>query len=348
MAKQRANGYGSIRTASDGRKKCFRVLITVGYKIDDYGKKKQIQKVLASFRTHDEAEKALLEYNIARYKFETKDITFAEVYEEVTESIFADASPSTINGYNSAFKSCESIHNMKMLDIKHKHLQKIINSCEKGYHSLRKIVIVFNAVFNYADKNDMIMKNYAKFVDIPKSKIKHKEKERITDDTIKQISELTKNNEYAQLISILIYSGVRIGELLSLKKCDINIADKYFTIVKSKNNSGLRKVPIADKILPFIEYWYNKSNSDYLFTNPKGSKITYNYFRDNCWDPIFNNLSGNFTPHATRHTTISLLAMAKVDERIIRRIVGHSRVGVTDKTYTHIDPYKLHEAINKI
>ena len=53
-------------------------------------------------------------------------------------------------------------------------------------------------------------------------------------------------------------------------------------------------------------------------------------------------------PHDTRHTCISLLTEAGVDERIIKKIVGHKGQGVTQIVYTHVDlPYKL-EAINLI
>ncbi len=347
--KKRANGDGGIIMAKDGRKKLYRVKITIAYFIDETtGKKKQKQTILGSFRTMKEAQKALDEYNATKYTLDTKDITFAEVYEEVKKNILCFNSKSSINCYIAAFKNCQPLHNMKILDIKHRHLQNIINSCDKGYASKRKLLSLFKAIFKYADQNDMVKKNYANYVDISKHKPVTIEKSRLSDEIITQLNEQAKNNEYIQLICILIYSGVRISELLQLKKSDVNLNDKYFIVVKSKNKNGLRKVPIADKIMPFIEYWYNKSDSKYMFTNPKGRNINYNYFRKHYWDPIFKDFDETFTPHITRHTTISLLAMAGVDERIAKRIVGHSRTGVTDSIYTHYDDSFLHEAINKI
>ena len=53
-------------------------------------------------------------------------------------------------------------------------------------------------------------------------------------------------------------------------------------------------------------------------------------------------------PHDTRHTCISLLTEKEVDERFIKKIVGHKGQGVTENVYTHIElPTKL-EAINLI
>ncbi len=346
---KRANGYGSIIKAKDGRKKLYRVKVTIAYYIDETtGKKKQKQKILGSFRTNKEAIKALDEYNATKYTLDTKDITFAEVYEEVKKNKLCFNSKSSINGYAAAFNNCKDLHNMKILDIKHKHLQNIINKCDKSYASKRKLLSLFKIIFKYADQNDMVKKNYANYVDISKHKPITIEKTRLSDDTITQLNEQAKNKDHIQLICILIYSGVRISELLQLKKSDVNLNDKYFTVVKSKNKNGLRNVPIADKIMPFVEYWYNKSDSEYIFTSPTGKNMNYNYFRKHYWDPIFKDFDETFTPHVTRHTTISLLAMAGVDERIAKRIVGHSRSGVTDSVYTHYDDSFLHEAINKI
>ena len=54
------------------------------------------------------------------------------------------------------------------------------------------------------------------------------------------------------------------------------------------------------------------------------------------------------TPHETRHTCISLLSSEKVDERIIKKIVGHKGQGVTETVYTHFEIEELLDAINKI
>lgn len=55
-----------------------------------------------------------------------------------------------------------------------------------------------------------------------------------------------------------------------------------------------------------------------------------------------------YTPHCTRHTFISLLTEAGVDERIIQQIVGHKGKNVTQAVYTHIDMAAKLNAVNKI
>lgn len=61
-----------------------------------------------------------------------------------------------------------------------------------------------------------------------------------------------------------------------------------------------------------------------------------------------DELSLTHRPHDTRHTCVSMLTEAGVDERIIKKIVGHRGQGVTETVYTHIElSFKL-DAINKI
>ena len=57
----------------------------------------------------------------------------------------------------------------------------------------------------------------------------------------------------------------------------------------------------------------------------------------------------NHTPHCCRHTCISMLAEASVDQTAIKKIVGHSgAMTLTEKVYTHFDMKILLDAINKI
>lgn len=61
-------------------------------------------------------------------------------------------------------------------------------------------------------------------------------------------------------------------------------------------------------------------------------------------DPVYEG----HRPHDARHTCVSLLTAAGVDERIVRSIVGHKGQGVTETVYTHIELSLKLEAINKI
>lgn len=57
-----------------------------------------------------------------------------------------------------------------------------------------------------------------------------------------------KDDKYYLVILIMIYTGVRIDELLSLKKENIHLEEHYFDVIKSKTENG----PISDYIYPLI------------------------------------------------------------------------------------------------
>lgn len=144
---------------------------------------------------------------------------------------------------------------MKFRDLKTKDLQDVIDNFDKNYPTLRKIKILFNQLFAYAMKLDLCRKDYSKYVDIAKYSDKNPDKYDRKPFTKEQIDTLwsLQEDKYYQIILILIYTGLRIEELLLLKKENINLNEHYLNIVKSKTESGIRKVSISDYIYPFIK-----------------------------------------------------------------------------------------------
>ena len=72
-------------------------------------------------------------------------------------------------------------------------------------------------------------------------------------------------NKGDAVILMLIYSGMRIGELLNLKKEDIHYDEKYLEITESKIKSGIRKIPIADKFMKYYKKWYSSSSEEFEY-----------------------------------------------------------------------------------
>ena len=149
---------------------------------------------------------------------------------------------------------------------------------------------------------------------------------------------------------MLIYNGVRVSELLDLKKENVHLEERYFDVVDSKTANGIRKVPIAAKVLPFYEGWYNDCSScEYLIHTMGSEHFTYHNYYGNFFKPLLNRLHIDRTPHCCRHTTISMMADAHIDQTIIKKIVGHaSAMSLTERVYTHLDVNELIEAIDQI
>lgn len=72
---------------------------------------------------------------------------------------------------------------------------------------------------------------------------------------------------------------------LDLKKEDVYLEEQYFDVIASKTENGLRKVPIADKVLPFYQAWYEGSKCEYLLHTPDQKHFDYRNHYDSHFTP---------------------------------------------------------------
>lgn len=349
------NGFGNISKLPGNRRKPFRARVCVQCTLNKETERiEQKYKNIGYYETYQDALIALTEYHKNPYDIDASKITFKEVFEKWSAEHFPKVSRSNVNGYNASFKLCGDIEKLVFADIRLNHLQGVIDNCGKNYPTLRKVKVLFNSMYGWAMKHDICAKDYSEFVDISQYKDKNPNKiDRFpfTDEEIKTMWNWSTKNEYVSIFLMLIYTGVRQGELRDLKKEDVHLEERYFYIRESKTPAGIRNVPIAKKVLPFFQYWMNKeSKCEYLITTREGRYFYDRNFRDSYWTVVLNDMGLNplHHPHDTRHTCVSLLTKAGVDERIIKKIVGHAGKGVTEIVYTHVEMQQLLEAIDKI
>lgn len=345
------NGYGSVYKLTGNRRKPWGVRKTVGWEIDEKtGKAKQKYQIVGYYRTRQEALNALANFNENPYSLE-KRVTFSDLYEKWSAEKFETISESNIKAYKASYAACGELYKMVFAEIRKNHLQHVVDNCGKNYPTLRKIKVLFNQLYRYAMENDICQKDYSSFVDIAKHKEKGKQEKHkpFTDAEIQLLWDNVDRNVYIQIIIMLLYNGVRISEFLDLKKSDVHIEEQYFDVIASKTESGIRKVPIADKVMPFYKEWMQRSTCDYLLCTKDRKHFTYVNYKDAYWLPLMKEMELSHLPHDTRHTTVSLLARADVNQTIIKRIVGHSgAMSITERVYTHFEIQQLIDAINLI
>lgn len=356
------NGFGGVSKLPGRRRNPWRARKTAGWS-DENGNFRQVYINLGCYATRNEAIQALAMYNANPYDLHP-DITFAQVYDKWSERKFEEISQSNINGYQAAYKLCSQIYETPFSTIKLSHLQSVVDASKKNYPTLKKLKVLFNQLFDYAVQNEIIGKDkhIVEFLKIgtPEKSTKHY---RFTDEEINVIWRWSENNEYIQLILMLIYSGVRPGELFNLKKSNVNLEEGSFYIEKGKTANAARKVPIHIKTLRFFEHWMKKNDSEYLITQLNGQKFRFDtnhsQYTDSYWKPLlsdmgilkYNNETGEqreHTPDDTRHTFTTLWKEKKLDEAMRRKIQGHSGKGIGEMVYTHFEFQKLSEELNKL
>ncbi|MGN1341229.1 MAG: tyrosine-type recombinase/integrase [Oscillospiraceae bacterium] len=346
-----ANGVGSVYKLSGNRRNPYIVRKTVGWDIDpETGKSKQLYVTIGYAPTRAKGLEMLMDYNKNPYDLEAAKITFAEVFRKWSAEKFPTISDSNVKGYNASFNCCTAIHDKVFKDLKLTDLQGVIDTCGKNYPTLRKLKVLLNQMYEYAMKYEICNKDYSQYVDILKFKDRNPNRTDRSPFSAYEIEALwvQKQNLYAQIVLMLIYSGVRVSELLDLKRENVHIDEHYFKVVESKTESGIRIVPIHDKTYPFFKKWYDDS-CEYLLHTPDGMHFDYRNYYDSYWTPVMELIGCYHKPHDTRHTCISLMTAMEVSPALIKKIVGHSgAMSLTEKVYTHVNIKELLEAINKI
>ena len=203
------NGYGSIIKLKGNRRKPYQVRLTKGF--TDEGK--QIYVYLGYYESQQKAMIALSDYNSSPYDITRDKITFEEVYEKWSKEHFAKVSDSAIENYSNAFrKYCKSLYKMRFKDIRLTHLQGVIDDCNMAYPTRKVILALLNQLSKFALKNDIVDKTYSQFIEVGVNEGKSNRKP-FTQEEIDKLFENVDKMEFVDTILIMIYSGLRVGEL---------------------------------------------------------------------------------------------------------------------------------------
>ncbi|HAM05391.1 tyrosine-type recombinase/integrase [Megasphaera sp. UBA4233] len=336
---RKPNGYGSIKRLSGTRRRPFVFVVS------EHGRQKPVEY----FATQVEAEIFAADYNkIHRNRsLPGHKITFAELYHRWITRHIADTSPSdsAITGYRNSYRHCSVLHGMEYEKIKYQDYQTVIDGMRRSglsYSSLKKVRSLISLMAFYAIKIDMPCRNYAPLLSLGRNKPVHPHKT-FSRQKINRLWSIANHNG-VDTILILLYTGMRVGELLALQKSDINLRQQIIRITHSKTAAGIRIIPIHHRIQPFITYRMQSSGT-YLITDSNGRSYDYSRY---CliWRRIMHDIHADgHTTHDCRHTVATLLDNAGANETARRRILGHAGGDVTERVYTHKNLRQLRKCI---
>ena len=167
--------------------------------------------------------------------------------------------------------------------------------------------------------------------------------------------------KYQTMIKILVYSGVRRGELCGLKWTDIDFQNKLVTIERAilytkekgtyvdtpKNNSSNRVIKLPDEVFKLLQEYkllYNANrvkagdrweDTGYIFTQWNGKPMYPGTI--SAWFGKFvkRHELPDISIHSLRHTNATLLIANGTDLRTVSKRLGHSNLSTTGNIYTH-------------
>lgn len=229
--------------------------------------------------------------------------------------------------------------------------------------------VLFQAL-KYAVKHGMLTRNVAEAVDAPRAE--HKEMTIIGVDGVNSLLEAAKGTSYYPLFYTAIYTGLRRSELLGLRwqHVDADMATlsvvetlhqrkggEYFT-KQPKSKKGRRSVAMSPALSIFLRTHKAEQEAfceqigtrlqpaDFVFSHPDGRPI-----RPGSVTRAFKELSkavglNGLRFHDLRHTHATLMLQQGIHPKIVSERLGHSSIGITLDTYSHVLP-GLQEAAAK-
>ena len=312
---KRGNGQGTaIKTG-----KTYRAVLK------HYENGKLYQKTKRGFKT----KRAALEWCALNSSWAVTDaaVSFADVFREWSAAHFPTISEKRRQQYTHVYEVSKSLHDMRMKDIGVRHFQAQLNT-QKNTHATRKIFReVYSMMSDYAIRAGYISTNYAKLCELPPES--KPIKRAFTEAEIQKMEEYyaTTHDLAAGAALIMIYTGMRWGEISTVQPKNIHL-DVGYLIGGIKTEAGKHgEILLIDHIKPIVR--------DLMIPTNRIGKLSSEGFRK-AYNKMQDELGiQRHTVHECRHTTATILAKIGIQPAIIKEIMRHTSYSQTID-YTHI------------
>lgn len=350
--RRRPNGSGHIKHLSGRRRKPWLAETQSTY---DPDKDRWVCQVIGTYETRDAAQKALIEYhNHNQDQFRNDTPTLADIIDLYKVTPLWDTKrQSTKDVYEVALQVLKPLYSRRLKDLTFRDYEKNFQDQKTTESSAIHVKSILNLLYRYAIRQGYVVDNTAKNIDLHEIglvKSHRYDKQPWPKESIKKaVSDET--SPISDYLKILLYSGMRVREMLALTVSDIHLEDRYISINQSKTKSGVRDVPIHHVLVPiFSRLIAGKDSDDKIIITQTGKPYSYQNFNYSYRN--YRNKYGLgdecYSIHTTRHTFISRMRELDIDDKFIKAIVGHSEGTVTGDVYSHISIKKLIESIDKL
>ena len=350
---------------------------------------KRVQKHI---RATNEQELKQKKREVERLRDQGKDLfsvsTFdhwaARWYTELKEP--SGIGPGTLGQYRAAISHLgERFNGIDFKEIKYADFQRFINDYSitpstatgkiPSKASIQNLVKVYNAIATYAMESDIPGAKPFSKVSINKN-APVKNRRALTEQEIDWILETEHPGQLAAVI--MIFSGLRRGELVPLRWSDIDLVNGYINLTRfvtvdhstfvlkpeGKSRAARRRIPIPAVLINFIKRYRagapvnsmlvcpnkaGKMHSPSSFDNMIKSYVkalNYKYgfstprdVKDTAGKKDLPMVIEPYTSHYFRHTFATLLYLQGVPATTAMQYLGHSDIQVTINIYTDLEQY---------
>lgn len=258
----------------------------------------------------------------------------------------------------------------------------------RGYSTIHTVRGVVRPAFQMAVDDDLLRKNPFEFQLCTVVVNDSVTREAITRKQERAFLEFVKNDKhfckYYEGIYILFKTGLRISEFVGLQKSDIDFEentiridhqlqrkrDMEYIIEETKTLNGERVLPMTKEVRECFETIISKRRKPKVepTVRDKNGKLYHGflYLDQNDmpmvalhWEKYFQHILTKYnniykeelpkiTPHVCRHTYCSNMAKSGMNPKTLQYLMGHSDIGVTLNTYTHLGLDDAKEEVERI
>ena len=246
----------------------------------------------------------------------------------------------TFESFQETTKHFTKINTIPIKDLSFSDIETLKHTLKKKGHSNRTINIHLtglNKLLDYAIRKEYISHK-------PKidrlSEQKKQQIDSLTQQQVKDLLNLTDNENIKFYIQLMVYFGIRPYEMLMLKWEDIDLNQNIITIHSDNKLKKGRKIPISDQAKKVLQPQKQKTGyvSPYRTTSGARKILTR----------LGQKLNIKCTPYILRKTFGSLMAESGQESFIIGKIMGHQNIKTTYQYYIDIETEKMRSPMNSL
>ncbi len=289
-------------------------------------------------------ERQLLQYT----EKESNGKLFSEVAKEWSDDHFPTLENNTLKQYRPALADVSVQFGKSYIkDITSTQIDLFLKAyAKRGYaqKTVKTRLLIMNLIMKYAVINQYISNNPCLYITIPKNLPKTR-REALTDNELLIVRQ-SLDKPFGIFAYFLLNTGLRKGEALALRYCDIDFNRKIISINKTvewlgnvphiknhpKTDAGIREVPLLDCLANLFE---PKTTDELLFPNASGELMRNGNFT-RLWDKYRAETGLSITPHQLRHAYATMLYDANIDIKTAQYLLGHANIQTTMDIYTHL------------
>ncbi len=237
-------------------------------------------------------------------------------------------------------------------------VQKFLEKTNKDHNNLDEndVKLFLSDMFDTKSKNTIMLaaaslKFYFQQVlkkDLSKIPLPKKERrlpEVLSKEEVLMLINSTDTLKSRLIISLLYSTGLRVSEIVNLKKDELNLNEKTGWVRKGKGSKD-RLFVMSSSLAEEIREFMNNKAKDYSYVFSKDKPLTTrNIQKIISGTRQRANINKKVTPHTLRHSFATHLLEQGTDIRIIQAMLGHSSLSTT-QVYTHISSDQLKRVKN--